>query len=121
MSDDRIAEIRARAEAYREHSTLHSFACCSAHSSADDVPWLLAELAKYVGQEPTLEEEALHEHEEQLREKVADEIWRAPKPQFAANENADMVWRTTRSIYERLARVGPASDYWTRPGTEAPQ
>jgi len=47
MSDERLAEIRKDHTAYEaSHAHAGSFACCSAHSSADDVPELLAEVER---------------------------------------------------------------------------
>ncbi len=47
MSDDRLAEAQRNHAAYKaSHAHDESFACCSAHASADDVPELLAEVER---------------------------------------------------------------------------
>ena len=50
MSDERLAEAQRNHAAYKaSHAPAGSFACCSAHASADDVPELLAEVERLRG------------------------------------------------------------------------
>lgn len=73
---------------------------------------LEAELAKYVGHEPTLAEEALYAHEQQVRARVAQDVNRADRPVFAKSEDPELVVKTTRAIDICLIEMGPAAPYW---------
>lgn len=84
-------------------------------------PWcrianLESELAKYVGKEPTLAEEALYRHEQQVRARIAQDVNRAERPVFAKGEDPVTVVKTTRAIDIRLIEMGPAAPYWVPEG-----
>jgi len=73
---------------------------------------LSSELAKYVGHEPTLAEEARYAHEQELRARIAQDVNRADRPTFAAGEDPELVVKTTRAIDIRLIQMGDQAPYW---------
>lgn len=77
---------------------------------------LIADLDLYVGHEPTLAEEALYEHEQALRARIAEDVNRARRPVFADGERPDVVVRTTRAIDVRIVTDGPDAPYWVPEG-----
>lgn len=51
-----------------------------------------------------------------LRDEIASDVNRAERPVFAANENPDLVVRTTRAIDIRLIEMGADAPYYVTPG-----
>lgn len=79
----------------------------------------LCDLDLYVGKEPTLSEEALHEHEEAVRRRIAQDLNRAGRPEFPTGERPDLIVATTRAIDIRLIADGPAAPYWVPEGGDS--
>jgi hypothetical protein len=50
-----------------------------------------------------------------LRHEIANDVNRAERPVFAANENPDLVVRTTRAIDIRLIEMGAYAPYYVAP------
>jgi hypothetical protein len=80
--------------------------------SAQIVTDLLAFLDLYVGLEPTLREEELYVHEQEVRKRVAAEVHRADRPTFATDEDPARVAAAMRAIDVRLIQDGNDAPYW---------